>query len=141
MKLQVQIRDDSDKVESIFDPTSEWEETEFPWLDLADLILSYSVPKVSTERAKYDFCSFPEHIQMVTLEGKDNFGSLVHIQEKVLTSSTRKKHKEGELPAGHKETTFLVHVETGNHLFSGTDAGVYIALYGKLHVVSKIEFR
>ncbi|XP_045198128.2 polyunsaturated fatty acid 5-lipoxygenase-like isoform X2 [Mercenaria mercenaria] len=137
MKLQVQIRDITD-VKSVFDPTTEWEENDFPWCDLADLCLSYSVPKLSTERAKYNFCSLPEHIQMVVPEGTEDYGSLIQIQEKVLTSTTRKKHQEGLTPAGHKETTFLVHVETGNHLFSGTDAGVYIALYGTKGRTKKI---
>lgn len=131
MKLQVQIRDSDTNVKSVFDPATAWDENEFQWKDLADIRLTYSVPKLPSERARYDFTMMPEHIQMVVPEGTDNYGSLIHIQEKVLTSTTRKKHHEGELPAINKETTFLVHVETGNHLFSGTDAGVYIALYGK----------
>lgn len=130
MKLQVQIRDEvSDKRSSVFDPTEMWEEDDFPWQDVADVILTYSVPKDSGERAKYDFTKMPEHIQLVVPEGTDNFGGLIQIQEKVLSSTVRKKHPE-EVNSSGKETTFLVHVETGNHLWSGTDAGVYIALYG-----------
>lgn len=133
MKLQIQIRDNDTDLQSIFDPTEAWDEAEFPWQDLADLLLTYSVPKLSSERAKYNFCKMPEHIRMITPEGTESYGGLVHIQEKVLTSTVRKKHLEGEQVGDEKETTFLVHVETGTHLFSGTDAGVYIALYGEFH--------
>lgn len=138
MKLQVQIRDKDTDVKSVFDPTTAWEENEFQWQDLAVIRLTYSVPKLISERAKYNFCNMPEHIQMVVPEGTDNYGGLIQIQEKVLASTTRKKHHEGEMAASNKQTTFLVHVETGNHLFSGTDAGVYIALYGTKGRTKKI---
>lgn len=131
MKLQVQVREHISVPKSTdLDPTEFWDEAEHPWLDLADIVLTYSVPKDMGERAKYEFTKMPEHIQVVFPEGTENFCGLIPIQEKVLSSTVRRKHAEGKAPSSGKETTFLVHVETGNHLFSGTDAGVYVALYG-----------
>ncbi|KAL4232675.1 Arachidonate 5-lipoxygenase [Mactra antiquata] len=137
MKLQVQIRDVSD-ARSVFDPMTAWEEEDYPWQDVAELLLTYSVPKIDAERAKFNFTKSPEGIQISFPQGTDNQGGLIPIQEKVLSSTSRKKYPEEEAPSDGKETTYLVHVETGNHMFSGTDAGVYIALYGTKGRTKKI---
>lgn len=127
MKLQIQIREYDPP---IGDPAQFWDEEAFPWRDLADLTLTYLVPKLLEERANYDFRTLPGGISVEIPQGGENYGSLVLIQEKVMTSTVRPKHPEGARNESKKTTTFLVHVETGDHLFSGTDAGVYIALYG-----------
>ncbi|XP_052809001.1 polyunsaturated fatty acid 5-lipoxygenase-like isoform X2 [Mya arenaria] len=130
MTLQVQVRDFDSTNPTECEPTRYWEEEAYPWQDLADVTLTFIVPKLMEERANYDFLLLPDGLQIETPVGGENYANLVSIQEKVLTSTARKKHPEEMHVESPKTTTYLVHVETGNHLFSGTDAGVYIALYG-----------
>lgn len=132
MSLQIQVRNIEAGNPDVCNPRIPWSETDYPWQDLADLVLTYYVPKVSEDRAHFNFTKLPDDIRYETPVGTDNYGGLIQIQEKVLTSTVRKKYPEGTSTESKKTTTFLVHVETGNHLFSGTDAGVYITLYGKL---------
>lgn len=132
MKLQVQIREYDP---SLCDPVQFWDEEAFPWRDLADVTLTYLVPKLLEERAIYDFRVLPGGIFIEIPKGCENYGNLVLIQEKVMTSTVRLKRPEGVQNESKKSTTFLVHVETGDHLFSGTDAGVYIALYGEFRIM------
>ena len=134
MKLQVQIRDFQEITDELLSPRKCWDESENSWVDLADFIFTYNVPKLHGERAQYNFTTSPEGILIKTTEGSDNFGRLIHIQEKVLTSTVRKKRPEHIIEYSGRNTTYLIHVETGSYLFSGTDAGVYVSLYGRLKI-------
>lgn len=131
MTLQIQVADFRPDDKELCNPRVAWSESTSPWQDVADLILTYYVPKHNMDRAYYNFTRLPDDIQLETPQGTDNFAGLIQIQEKVLASTVRKKFPEGSSTDEEKTTTFLVHVETGNHMFSGTDAGVYITLYGK----------
>lgn len=131
MTLQVQMRNYDDRADqNTVSSTSFWDEKEFPWIKLSNIVLTYNVPKINFERAKFNFTNLPDYMTEEIPTNFDNPGSLINIQEKVLSSSVRKKKPETDPTTNGKNTTFLIHVETGNHLFSGTDAGVYIALYG-----------
>ena len=130
MTLQVQIRNIEAGNPNLCNPREAWPVEKFPWQDFTDLSLTYHVPKNAEDRANYNFAKLPDDIHYETPVTTDNYGGLLQIQEKVLASTVRKKYPEGTATHSEKTTTFLVHVETGNHLFSGTDAGVYISVYG-----------
>ncbi|WAR08058.1 LOX5-like protein [Mya arenaria] len=116
MTLQVQVRDFDSTNPTECEPTRYWEEEAYPWQDLADVTLTFIVPKLMEERANYDFLLLPDGLQIETPVGGENYANLVSIQEKVLTSTARKKHPEEMHVESPKTTTYLVHVETGNHL-------------------------
>jgi len=141
MTLQVQLRDYDPSNPTECEATRYWDSEAYPWHDLADLILTFIVPKMVEERANYDFTLLPEDLKVEIPPQGENYASLVLIQEKVLTSTARKKYPEEMHVESTKTTTYLVHVETGDHLFAGTDAGVYIALYGKVPFVGKCNLK
>ena len=135
MKLQVQLLNVDNKTDltQVLDPCLGWDD-DHPWHDLAELVLTHRVPKKTSERAKFNFKSTGD-MTIETLPDFGNMGELTNIREKMLSGNLRVKRPETPLPEPEM-TTYLVHAETGHYLYSGTDAGVYITIYGKyLHAL------
>lgn len=130
MKLQIQMLKDTDKtvITQVLDPCLAWDEQEHPWQNLAEVLLTHRVPKKSFERAKYNFTR-TNNLVIERLADLESMGELINIREKMLSGNLRLRRPETPLREPEM-TTLLVHAETGHYLFSGTDAGVYITLFG-----------
>ena len=135
MKLQIQLRKQEDNTDmtEVLDPRVVWNDEDHPWHDLTEIVLTHRVPKKTSERAKFDL-TFTGDLNIETLADFGNMGELTNIREKMLSGNLRVKRPETPLPEPEM-TTFLVHAETGHYLFSGTDAGVYISLFGNLQLI------
>ncbi|KAL3883125.1 hypothetical protein ACJMK2_029418 [Sinanodonta woodiana] len=133
MKLQVQSRFTVTKSaqDSIVDPSVVWDEKEFPWRDLASIVLSYNVSNLPEERAKYSFEKLPEDIRLGTSSKLESYTELLLFQERALLSSTRQRMMtEESVLKKQKMTTYIIQVETGVFMFSGTNANAFISLFG-----------
>lgn len=130
MKLQVQLikADNKTEVTQVLDPCIAWSEVDHPWQNVAEVLLTHRVPKKSFERAKFNFTR-TSSLQIETLADFESMGELTNIREKMLSGNLRLRRPETPLHSPEM-TTLLVHAETGNYLFSGTDAGVYITVFG-----------
>ena len=125
------MRKDNDKVPitQVLDPCLPWDETDYPWQNLAEVFLTHRVPKKASERAKFNFTR-TDSLVIEKLADFESMGELTNIREKMLSGNLRIRRPESPLK-DPEMTTLLVHAETGHYLFSGTDAGVYITLFGR----------
>ncbi|KAK3579734.1 hypothetical protein CHS0354_008875 [Potamilus streckersoni] len=142
MMLQVQFRDimSVSAPDNVVDPSVVWDEKECPWRNLASVILTYNVPNLPEERAKYSFHKLPEGVRLQTLSNTESYAELILYRDRALFSARGGKMTQESV--SKKMTTYLIHVETGFYLFSGTNATVSIAIFGskdrtKRHVLDK----
>ncbi|KAK3579727.1 hypothetical protein CHS0354_008868 [Potamilus streckersoni] len=134
LKLQTQVRNvgvDGLK-DSWKNPCIAWDEEECPWSDLANIALTQRIPKDAAERAHYSFSTLPEGVAIATMDGMESYADLVVALEKVLTSSTRTKIPDDPLLTNPEPemTTYLISIETGYHMYAGTNATVEVILIG-----------
>lgn len=137
LTLQVQVRDpEPPKTPSksstpceILYPNKEWDVDQYPWQDLADIVVTSLTPDNVKERAKYNFAELPDKMEIETSPDLDPYTSLMGIEDKSLWSVGETKEQNEDLK--RKMITYLVEVETGHRMYAGTNAGVHIAIYGK----------
>ncbi|KAL3883129.1 hypothetical protein ACJMK2_029422 [Sinanodonta woodiana] len=133
MMLQVQIQDrmSASVPDHVIDPSVVWDEKECPWINLATIVLTYNVSNLPEERAKYGFDTLPEGVSLRTLSNTESYPELILYRESVLFSSTRRRMiTEESALMKQKLTIYLIHVETGFYLLSGTNATVSISIFG-----------
>ncbi|KAK3579731.1 hypothetical protein CHS0354_008871 [Potamilus streckersoni] len=136
MRLQIQHRDVTSDIvpEELKDPCKSWDEKSCPWEDIADIVLTYKVPNVLAERAKFNVEKIPDGISVQTLANASPYTYLLNVHEKVLFASTRSRPLSNssfsDVICKPEMTTYLVHVETGYQIESETNAAVSISIYG-----------
>ncbi|KAL3883127.1 hypothetical protein ACJMK2_029420 [Sinanodonta woodiana] len=115
MMLQVQFQDIMyvSVPDRVIDLSVVWDETDCPW------------------REKYDFDNCSEGGSLQILSNTESYPKLIIYRERALFSFTRRKSMAEESAlVKQKMTTYLIHVETGFYLLSGTNATVSISIFG-----------